>query len=453
MSSGTSSSLFARLCTLSFWSTLSLFADWSRPLLFNLFVSRNIKASDLSEGDAAFQMDCVSMGIMSLNIVAFATAYGFNGAVDSLAPMAYGAGQSIELHLILYRQLILLVGLCAILMAILFHAEALLLFIGQPATVAARTGEILGLLAWSVPGDLAYDCLGHWARSQQRQSVVTSCAAAALGVNVAVNLLLADPAAPLFAPIASLIVQNVLLPVLLAASLFCKRPPVTAPLSVVLSGIRKQCQIGVSQMCWNCAELWAWQVQVFEAGRLGAGAAASYALLSSSYAFLIMVPVGVYFGLTSMVGESFGLGMPEQARELLFMGCNLSVVLVLVYAVPLTMFRSSYAGLVSGGVPVVQEQVSAILPVILAMQVFDGLFNILKSWLIVRQHQLFGAVQSLVIYYAVGLPAGFWLAFKMDWGLKGLWCGLGLAVLLGVLVCGARVAQDIRELFLPKLLP
>mmetsp|Transcript_39149 Transcript_39149/g.113027 ORF Transcript_39149/g.113027 Transcript_39149/m.113027 type:complete len:489 (-) Transcript_39149:38-1504(-) len=438
--------LLLRLCNLSVLSTLSLFADWSRPLLFNLFVSRNIQASDLAEDSAAFMMDCVSLAIMTLNIVAFASAYGFNGSVDSYAPIAFGAGQPLELHLVLYRQLLLLAALTVVLMAMLLNAAPLLTLAGVPPAVASQTGEVLGLMAWSVPGDLAYDCLGHWARSQQRQSLVTMVAATGLGVNLLLNLLLADPAAPFSAPITALVTQNTLIPLLLAAGLFRARRPLTAPLGAVLRGVPAQLRTGVAAMCWTCAELWAWEVQVFEARALAVGGAASYALLSSTYSFLIMIPCGACFGLTSLVGEAIGAGLPGRARELLGMGCVYGMATVTLYALPLSLERRGYARLLSGGVPAVQSQLEAVLPAVLAMQLCDGLFNILKSWLVVRQHQVFGAVQSLLVYYAVGLPLGWWLAFPQGWGLLGLWLGLGVAVVTGTAACAALVVKDMREL-------
>ena len=47
---------------------------------------------------------------------------------------------------------------------------------------------------------------------------------------------------------------------------------------------------------------------------------------------------------------------------------------------------------------------------------------------------------SLVVYYAVGLPCGFLLAFRYGWGLYGLWSGLSVAVLCGCVTAGAQAA-------------
>lgn len=443
--------ILPQLCKLSALSTLALFADWSRPLLFNLFVSKNVRASPLEGDEAAFEMDCVSMAVMSLNIMAFATAYGFNGGVDSYAPVAFGAKKTIELHLILYRQLILLAILTAIILVLLCHADCWLVLVGQPQVSAERTTELLRLMALSVPGDLVYDCLGHWARSQQRQSLVTVCASIGTLINVSINLLLADPSNPLMGPIAAIVAQNTMLPCMLAFGLFRNgRRPIRAPMASVLDGLGDQLKTGIAQMCWFCAELWAWEVQVFEAAALGAGGAASYALCSSTYSFLIMIPCGVCSALTALVGEALGDNQPRRASKVLWMGCTYGVLMVSVYAIPLSICRNIYAQLVSGGVPAVEERVAIIVPIIMVTHYADGLFNTLKAWLVVRQHQTFGAVQSLLVYYCVGLPLGWWLSRPKDLDVAGLWLGLAVAVVLGVFACLGRVLLDLWELLPPK---
>ena len=62
--------------------------------------------------------------------------------------------------------------------------------------LSTRTAELLALLAFSVPGDFAYDLLSRWMRAQQLHTLVAVCSLAALLLNVGVNLLLASPQNP-----------------------------------------------------------------------------------------------------------------------------------------------------------------------------------------------------------------------------------------------------------------
>ena len=54
-------------------ASLAAVADWTRPIVFNLYVSSNIKASVLTESEATLEEDAVGLAIMSLNLILFAT--------------------------------------------------------------------------------------------------------------------------------------------------------------------------------------------------------------------------------------------------------------------------------------------------------------------------------------------------------------------------------------------
>lgn len=440
---------FWKLAGLALPATLQLVIDWLRPLLFNIFVARNLKASPLEDGEAALELDGVSLAVMSLNIICFATAYGFNGSIDAFAPVAFGSGSVVELQMVLYRQLLLLLGMMMVAVATLLNAEPLLVVVGQPPDLAHRTAGILRMLLWAVPGDFAYDCLGRWMKAQQMHTLVAGCAVVGLLLNVIVNVLLSNPEEPVSGPIFALILQNSLLPLLLWGCYLwnSKTKLVTVPWASLGRGLWPQVTTGVQSMVWTCAEMWAWEMQIFEAGSLGPGAVASYAILSSTYSLLIMVPAGVAVALNALLGEALGQGTVESTNaeyrfDLLRTAAVMATALVALYAIPMILARHAYAGLVSGGVPAVETTLEHALPIIMVMHFADAMFNVLKSSLTVHKHQQFGAVISLVVYYGFGLPLGYWLAFSCHYGGAGLWIGLGSAVLVGTILSAARARKD-----------
>mmetsp|Transcript_12594 Transcript_12594/g.33868 ORF Transcript_12594/g.33868 Transcript_12594/m.33868 type:complete len:465 (+) Transcript_12594:23-1417(+) len=442
---------FRKLAGLALPASLQLIVDWLRPLLFNIFVSRNLKASPLDVGEASLELDSVSLAVMTVNIICFATAYGFNGSIDAFAPVAFGSGYIVELWMVLYRQLLLLLGLLMVAVATLVNAEPLLLHAGQAPDVAHRTADLLRLLVWAVPGDFAYDCLGRWMKAQQMHTAVACCAMMGLLLNVSVNLLLGNSEDPVSGPILGLILQNSLLPVLLVGCYVwsSKTKLVTVPWASLGEGLWLQGSLGVSSAVWTCAEMWAWEAQIFEAGSLGPGAMASYGILSSTYSLLIMVPLGVAVALTALLGEALGQEADESSSsnaeyrfDLLRTAALMAAAAVAVYAIPMTLARDAYAGLVSGGVRAVEATLKQVLPIIMLMHFADVLFNVLKASLTVHKHQKFGAVMSLVVYYGFGLPLGYWLAFSCNYGVAGLWMGLGSAVLVGTIWSANRASKD-----------
>jgi len=306
-------------------------------------------------------------------------------------------------------------------------------------------------LAWVVPGELAYDCLGRWAKGQQRHRLVSACALTALLANLVANNVWRDDTNPLLGPVRALVMQNTMLPILVLAALLIRRHRfMIASIGAVKAGIFEQLKICTQAMVWHCAEIWAWEVQVFEAATLGAGTAASYSILSSTYCVLIMLPAGMGVAVSSMLGEAMGKGRFYHAFGLLKLATMMGFVGVCAYSVPLIFGRRVLAETLGGGVPTVEAQLSLALPLILVIQLMDGTLNIFRAWLVVRKLQGFGAVQSLICYYCLAVPLGWFLSHECNFGICGLWSGLGAAVVAITSTSAARIAMDIRQASKPK---
>lgn len=438
-------------------ASLQMVTDWMMPLTFNLFTSANIKARRLETEAAALEEDAVGLALMSLNLLLFATASGFNGAIDSYASIATGAQDRQELFAVLLRQLLLLAALAFIAALLLINAESLLLAIGVQAELAVRAAELLHLMGLAVPGDFLYDCMARWMRGQQLHRSVSVCSIMALSLNLLVNMWMMGSSDPTRGPLVALIAQNTLHPFLLVAAYLVGAE--TSP-AQLLADIRaampsvgqangqlvRQLQTAVAAMAWTSAELWAWGLQVFEAARLGTGNAAAYTLLFSTYSFISTFSINVTSAASALMGEAPGQDNPWHALRLLRAACTLTLLFVLGYTIPMYLGRSEVAALLCGGVVEVADTYTRTLPLVLSMHFLDGLFNAFKSWLVQRRKQSFGAAMSLIVYYFIGVPVGCYLAFWRSWGLLGLWAGLGLSVLLGVVAAGVQAVLDVMLL-------
>ena len=428
-------------------SILQQGTDWLRPIVFNIFVSRNVRASSMSTVAAEHEMDSVSLAIMSVNLLCFATAWGFNNAIDAFAPVAFGRRDHKELHRVLYRQMVLLSALTAMAVTLFRYSETILLAIGQTETVARRTSDLLKLLCWAVPGDFAYDGFARWMRGQQKNKQVALCSTLGFGVNLFINFTFADPHHPVETPVLALVAQNSLLPFLLIAVHLRQAGCFVAvsPRSI-LEGLGSQCFTGFLAAVWTCSEIWAWEAQVFEAAWLGPGNVAAYTLLSSTYSLLIMIPAGVSVATGALVGEALGRAELEAAALVLRAACLLVPLVVVGYATPLLLARFAIGEALGGGVADIVEGYANVVPWIMVLHVFDGLLGVLKSWLTVQKKQAFGASVSIFAYYVVGLPIGFVMAFRLGGGLTGLWLGVGTAVCICCAATFWRAWRDIQQM-------
>jgi Na+-driven multidrug efflux pump len=414
------------------------------------FFSRNLAASDIAPSAKPAAEDAVALAVTSLNLVVFATAYGFNFAVDAYASVAYGAQDRADLWAVLLRQCVLLLALGVLCFALLLFAEHFFLVMGIGEEMAQSSGGLLLLLGWAVPGDFLYDALARWLRAQQLHQYVAACSVTALGVNLVLNFRFASAEEPTRGPLIALVAQNTVLPVLLMAAYWYSQPAMLKELgkvwprvSIFGSALWSQLATSTTAMLWACGELWAWEVQVFAAAHLGGGKAAAYVLLSATYSLLIQTfPASIALAAGALVGEALGCGRQRWAQRIFDHACTLALLLVIVYTAAVWSARASVARFLSGGVPEVQAAFARALPLVLAMHYLDGLFVVAKVNLTIRKEQVFGATMTLVIYYALCLPLSFWLAFTQGWDIVGLWAGLSLAVLLGVVSTGAKILLE-----------
>ncbi|CAK0905271.1 unnamed protein product [Prorocentrum cordatum] len=423
--------------------------DFLRPLVFNFFVSRNLTKSALTQEERAFTMDCVSLASMTINILCFASAMGFNTGIDAYAPIAFGAKDTVELHLVLYRQGVLLCLLLPIFLLMLHNIAGLLVLVGQPADKAQGVASVLHLLAWSVPGDLIYDVLARWLKSQQKHRMVTACVLAGFAANLVINALGSSTGTaredPTEWPILAMVIQNTSLPLLLLGSLHLQGHKfVMKPVPFLFRGLWVQLRTSLQAMIWSCTEMWAWEVQVFEAAALGPGAAATYSILSLTYSLLICMGMGVYPALTALLGEALGARDFCRGLALLKLGCVVGFVSLSAYAVLLLLVRQSYALTFSGGVAKVADNIYHLVPVILVVQLADCLLNTLRSWLVVRKLQAFGVIQSIACYWLLAVPLGYFLCFQCSAGILGLYAGLGAAVFFILLTSTYRIYADFQ---------
>lgn len=62
-------------------------------------------------------------------------------------------------------------------------------------------------------------------------------------------------------------------------------------------------------------------------------------------------------------------------------------------------------------------------------QIFDGLAILSEAILRAKGQQNLGALLVIIGYYVLGIPLGLFFAFKVGFGLLGLWIGLTIALI------------------------
>jgi MATE family multidrug resistance protein len=119
---------------------------------------------------------------------------------------------------------------------------------------------------------------------------------------------------------------------------------------------------------------------------------------------------------------------------------SLSAAVMLLNAILFIVFRHWIPHLYTRDAAVIAAA-AAIFPVGAAFQVFDGVqvagMGVLRGMGRTRP----AAAMNLVAYWVLGLPLGWWLAFRQGVGLAGIWWGLALGLATVAIMLIAWIAK------------
>ncbi len=180
-------------------------------------------------------------------------------------------------------------------------------------------------------------------------------------------------------------------------------------------------------------------------GWIGTTALAGHQIALNMAAISYMIPLGVGGAGSVLVGHAVGAGEPDAARRF----ARLSLLLgggVMLLGGGLFVAIPSFLARLYTSDPGAMAVAVQLLPLAGAFAVFDGLQAVGLGVLRGLGDTRIPMIINLVGYWALGLPAGFVLAFWLDQGATGLWWGLviGLAIVALLLLYRIRVrfAQD-----------
>ena len=96
----------------------------------------------------------------------------------------------------------------------------------------------------------------------------------------------------------------------------------------------------------------------------------------------------------------------------------------------------------------------SLLAVAAAFQLFDGVQGVLTGALRGAGDTRTPMVCHLLAYWGLGLPVGYYLCFRLNWGAVGLWTGLCAAIIvigLALLAVWSRLCESGGRINTPSI--
>lgn len=177
------------------------------------------------------------------------------------------------------------------------------------------------------------------------------------------------------------------------------------------------------------AEFLAFEILTLAASYLSGTHLAAQSVLSTIAALTFQLPFPTSIAASTRIANLIGATLAPAAQTAARVAIcaafiigmfNVSILLATRHIIP-KLFTSDEE---------VAKLVAATLPVTIAFQLFDALATTCNGILRGLGRQDFGGYVNLIAYYLVALPISFGMGFGLHWGLRGLWSGPAIALVL-----------------------
>ena len=401
--------------------------------------------------------DAIGAVSVGANLFHFVAMFGVGIllGLDYLVSHAFGGGRMHEAHRTLVQSLHLCLLLTVVLTGLLWAAQHWLHLAGiDPAVLP----DARAYLATVTPGLLPFLWFVALRRYLQAVGLVRAATFALISanlVNVAVNwiLIFGNLGAPALgaegAAWATTLSRVYMLAVLAGFAFWHARRHDRALFHVALrpdfAVLGRIVRLGVPASVQVVLEGGVFTAATLLAAGLDPLSLAAHQIALGAAAFSFMVPLGVASAGAVRVGQALGSGDPRGAERAgwaalaaggAFMGCA-ALVFTLAPRLVMRAFTTDEAVIATG---------IGLLQIAAVFQLFDGLQVVGAGILRGSGETRVAMVAAAIGYWAIGLPVGYWLCFRGGMGVRGLWIGLSVGLIVVAIALVGWWARRIASL-------
>ncbi len=386
------------------------------------------------------------------------TLAGVVMGVSPLVAASYGAGQKTRIEQVTQQGLLLTVGLSILTMVGMSHMDTVMQGLGQdPRTITLAT-SYLNTVLWALFPAVGFAMFrGVVAGLSQAQPIMTIVIIGTL-FNIAGNYVfgfgkLGAPRLELvglalasaiawWGMFLALVVYLLWHPKLKAYRLFQRwywlRFPLTREILMVGT------PIGISILF----EYGLMLVMSYLIGLLGTNALAAHQIALQTAIIVFMIPIGMSFAATALVGQWFGRQDPQGMQRAGLVSLATIIGVTTLVAIVLLLLRQSVIGLyVDLSDPENAELIKLVGPLMIIValgNIFDGIQKTALGSLYGLQDTRVPVLLNILAYLGVGLISGYTLGFWVGLGVQGLWIGYYLGATTAATVYSWRFISQLR---------
>lgn len=385
---------------------------------------------------------------------------GFGFAVMPLVANALGRGDAQGVRRYVRMGLWISVAYALLLMLPLWQAERVLLALGQDAHLATLAGEYLRTLQWALFPQLAIIVLRSFLGALRRPGVVLMALLLGVALNAGLNLWWVFGGAGLPAlgmagsGLATFVATCGVTLFLIAYSGWQPALRVHG----VFDGLLQPDRAALREVFWLgwpigitvVAEVALFSATAVMMGWVGPLELAAHGITLQFSSLTFMIPLGLSAAATIRVGWACGRGDRRGAARAATAALGIGVGIACISA---TVFLSMPQVLAGLFLDLDDPYAATVLPVAVSFLAIAAAFQVVDSIQALSSGSLRGLrdarvpmLIALFSYWGVGMPLGYFLAFRAGWGGEGVWWGLAIGLATAAVLLTLRLVQQIRRM-------
>ena len=368
-------------------------------------------------------------------------AMGLLLGLDTLVSQSFGARRLDDCHRWLVHGVVLAVALSFPITAVLYVLLTTLHLWGFDPLVLTLTQDYFRVVLWSLPPLLLYAAFRRYLQATGSVRPVMVALLLANVVNTIVNwmLIFGRLGAPelgvsgaAWATVLSRVFMALWLLWAIVARERGRRPGLfETSLRIDPGWIRRLCALGLPAAGQLTLEVGVFALATVLAGRLSPSSLAAHQIAINIAAVTFMVPYGISSAGAVRVGHAIGGRDFAGAARAGWMALLIGTSFMLCAAIVLVGLGRPIIGSFTEDSAVLGVGVS-LLAIAAVFQLFDGFQGVATGILRGLGDTHTPMMWNLAGHWFIGLPLGYTLCFVLGLGIRGLWWGLSL----GLIICG-----------------
>ena len=185
--------------------------------------------------------------------------------------------------------------------------------------------------------------------------------------------------------------------------------------------------MGVPSTLTICFEWWALEITTIFAGILGAKQLGAQVAIVNLTGMVYMIPLGVQFAASGMVGNEIGRCNIKQAKRYAASCIILAVCFDSVFVVLFNIFPSAVGAFFTKDEDVI-DIVTSVLPILSLYLIVDAVSGVQSGNVRALGRQFSASMITLGCHYAFGMPLALVLVFIFKMDVKGFWVGFTISM-------------------------